>query len=108
MTILIGSANKSIIKRWEGFLSEKHQLEQVSTLREFVDLLNEKSYGLFLLHRPLIDMEGFSKLTQSNDSGRFFLLSDRPTQEEGIDFLKKGGEVRIGVSRNSLTFSYDH
>ena len=105
MTILIGSANKSVIKRWEGFLSETHHLEQAVTLREVVDLCNEKSYGLFLLHRPLIDMAGFSKLTQSNAAGRFFLLSDRPNQEEGIDFLKMGivGYGNTYMSRDRLT-----
>lgn len=90
MTILIGSANKSVIKRWEGFLSEKHQLEQAVTLGAFVERCNEKTYGLFLLHRPLIDMAVFLELTQPDTSRRFFLLSDRPDQEEGINFLKLG------------------
>ena len=104
MTILLGSANKAVIKRWEGFLSEKHRMEQAATLREFANLCSEKEYRLFLVHRPLIDMSGFSELAQSNSTQRFFLLSDRPNQEEGLDFLKLGimGYGNTYMSRGRL------
>jgi len=104
MTILLGSGNKSVIKRWQGFLSEKYKLEQVKTLREFVNHCNEKAYELFLIHRPIIDREGFSSLVKSDVSHRFFLLSDRPNQEEGMDFLKFGivGYGNTYMSRDRL------
>ena len=104
MGILLGSGNKAVIKRWEGFLSEKHKLEQASTLREFVDCCGKKAYALFMIHRPIINREEFLKLTQSNASRRFFLLSDRPDQEEGMDFLKLGivGYGNTYMSRDRL------
>ncbi len=90
MTILIASASKSVLKRWEELLAEKYPVEQAVTMREITHQCTQKAYSLFLIHRPLIDREGFSKLVRQNASHRFFLLSDRPSQEEGIDFLKLG------------------
>ncbi|MFH2011126.1 MAG: response regulator transcription factor [Pseudomonadota bacterium] len=105
MKILLGSANKTVIKRWEGFLSDNHQLEQAGTFRELVSQCNERKFELSLLHRPLIDRKGFSELAKSFAPLRFFLFSDKPTPEEGIDFLKLGivGYGNTYMSKDRLT-----
>jgi DNA-binding NarL/FixJ family response regulator len=90
MTILLSSANKSVITRWESLLGGQYPLEQTTLLRELKSLSTGKRFDLILLHRPLVDMEAFSELRRSAPLSKFFLLSDQPNEEEGIAFLKLG------------------
>lgn len=105
MTILLGSANKSVITRWEGLLGGQYPLEQATLLRELKRLCAEKNFDLILLHRSLIDMEGFAELRKANPLCKFFLLSDQPNEDEGIAFLKLGivGYGNTYISQARLT-----
>lgn len=90
MKILLSSANRSILKRWNSLLAEVHQLEQATSVNELKTRSGENIYDLILVHRSLIDRELFSGLLDSSPKNRFFLLSDRPDEEEGLVFLKRG------------------
>ena len=90
MAILLSSANKSVITRWEGLLGGQYPLEQATLLRELKSLCTEKRFDLILLHRPLVDMAAFSELRRAAPLSKFFLLSDQPNEEEGLAFLKLG------------------
>jgi two-component system, NarL family, nitrate/nitrite response regulator NarL len=90
MAILLSSANKSVITRWEGLLGDRYALEQATLLRELKSCCTEKKFDLILLHRSLVDMDGFAELRRANPLNKFFLLSDQPNEEEGIAFLKLG------------------
>ncbi len=105
MTILLGSANKSVITRWEGLLGGQYPLEQATLLRELKRLCAEKNFDLILLHRSLIDMDGFAELRKANPLCKFFLLSDQPNEDEGIAFLKLGivGYGNTYISQARLT-----
>ncbi len=90
MVILLSSANKSVITRWENMLSGKYSLEQVTLLRELKIRCKEKTFDLILLHRSLVDMAAFAELRLAAPLSKFFLLSDQPNEEDGLTFLKMG------------------
>jgi two-component system nitrate/nitrite response regulator NarL len=90
MAILLSSANRAVIKRWNDLLSGQHPLEQASSLGELQRRCAGKRYDLILLHRSLVDMAAFSQLRRLSPQSKFFLLSDLPNEEEGIAFLKLG------------------
>ncbi len=90
MVILLSSANKSVIKRWESMLGGKYTIEQVTLLRELKIRCMEKRFDLILLHRSLVDMAAFAELRLAAPQSKIFLLSDQPNEEEGLTFLKMG------------------
>ena len=103
MTILLCSANRAVIKRWNDLLSGQYPLEQASSLGELQRRCTGKQFDLILLHRSLVDMAGFSQLRRLTPLSKFFLLSDMPNEEEGIAFLKLGiagyGNTYISAGR---------
>jgi len=90
MAILLSSANRAVIKRWNDLLSGQHPLEQASSLGELQRRCAGRKFDLILLHRPLADTAAFSQLRRLTPLSKFFLLSDLPNEEEGIAFLKLG------------------
>lgn len=90
MAILLCSANKSVITRWESLLGGQYPLEKTTLLRELKSRYMEKRFDLILLHRSLVDMAVFSELRRAAPLSKFFLLSDQPNEEEGLAFLKLG------------------
>jgi two-component system nitrate/nitrite response regulator NarL len=89
MAILLSSADRSVIKRWSDLLSP-HPMEQAATLAEVRRRCTAKAFDLVLLHRAIVDIPAFAELRKAVPSGRFFLLSDQPNEEEGLAFLKVG------------------
>ena len=90
MTILLGSANRSVLKRWQSLLSENTTFEQAATAAALKKMCAAKSYDLVLLHRLLVDEKDFRELRALAPETRFFLMSDQPNEEEGLVFLKLG------------------
>jgi two-component system nitrate/nitrite response regulator NarL len=89
MAILLSSANEGVINRWHGLLSP-YPMEQAKTLAEVRRRCAAKPFDLILLHRSLVDLPAFEELRKAAPSGRFFLLSDQPNEQEGLAFLKAG------------------
>jgi DNA-binding NarL/FixJ family response regulator len=89
MAILLSSANRAVIKRWSEFLP-KYPLEQAPSVAEVKRLCAAKKFDMILLHRSLVDFSAFADLRNAVPAGRFFLLSDQPSEEEGLAFLKMG------------------
>jgi DNA-binding NarL/FixJ family response regulator len=89
MAILLSSADRSVIKRWSDLLAP-YPMEQAATLAEVRRRCVAKAFDLVLLHRPLVDIPTFAELRKAVPSGRFFLLSNQPNEEEGLAFLKAG------------------
>ena len=90
MAILLSSANRAVIKRWNDLLAGQYPLEQTTSLGELERRCAGKKFDLILLHRSLVDMAAFSQLRRLTPLSKFFLLSDLPNEEEGIAFLKLG------------------
>jgi len=104
MAILLCSANRSVMKRWHDMLAGQYQLEQATSLGELRNRCTEKKFDLFLIHRPLVDVDAFSELRKLAPISKFFLLSDQPGEEEGIAFLKLGivGYANTYISQGRL------
>jgi DNA-binding NarL/FixJ family response regulator len=92
------------MKRWNSLLADAHRLEQAVSAEELKSRCTEDRFDLFLVHRSLIDMKTFSEIRQSAPLSKFFLLSDRPNEEEGLAFLKLGivGYGNTYISRGRL------
>lgn len=91
MAILLSSANHAVIKRWTDHLNGHFQTEKVQSLGELRKICAaRRPFDAILLHRMLIDIPAFSGLLNSSPGARFFLLSDRPDEEEALLFLKLG------------------
>jgi two-component system nitrate/nitrite response regulator NarL len=90
MAILLSSANSTVVKRWADHLKEHFAIKKALSLAEVNKLCVTEQFEAILLHRMLIDMPSFSGLLKSLPTARFFLLSDRPDEEEALLFLKLG------------------
>ena len=104
MAILLSSANRAVIKRWKDLLAYAYPFGVATSAQELRSRCVEKKFDLFLIHRSLVDIETFSEIRGLSSSGRFFLLSDRPGEEEGLAFLKLGivGYGNTYMSRERL------
>jgi DNA-binding NarL/FixJ family response regulator len=105
MTILLSSANSTVVTRWAGLLSGHFETEKVQSLDELKTLCASRKFDAILLHRMLIDMPSFSGLINTSPAARFFLLSDRPDEEDALLFLKLGivGYGNTYISSSLLT-----
>jgi len=90
LLILLGSANRAVIKRWQGLLTSNVKYEVASTLPELHEKCSTKPIDLVILHRPLTDAKVFAELRKRAPRLKFFLLSDQPDEQEGLAFLKLG------------------
>jgi DNA-binding NarL/FixJ family response regulator len=90
MAILLSSANSPVVTRWAGLLNERFETEKAQSLDELKTLCASRKFDAILLHRMLIDMPAFSGLINTSPAARFFLLSDRPDEEDALLFLKLG------------------
>jgi len=90
LLILLGSANRAVIKRWQGLLNSNVKYEVASTLPELYQSCSTKPIDLVILHRPLTDAKVFAELRKRAPRLKFFLLSDQPDEQEGLAFLKLG------------------
>jgi len=88
--ILLGSANSAVLKRWKILLEKDNSLEMATTAGELRSKCDSRIYDLVLLHRALIDEETFRKLQHDFPQNKFFILSDQPSEEEGLLYLKIG------------------
>ncbi len=90
MAILLSSSNSTVVSRWADLLKGHFETEKTYSLGELKKLCASKKFDAILLHRMLIDMPAFSALLSTSPTTRFFLLSDRPDEEEALTFLKMG------------------
>jgi len=90
MAILLSSSNSTVVMRWADHLSGHFETEKAQSFGELKSLCAIRKFDAILLHRILIDMTAFSQLLSTLPETRFFLLSDRPDEEEALSFLKLG------------------
>lgn len=90
MAILLSSSNSTVVNRWADLLKGHFETEKTYSLGELKKLCASKKFDAILLHRMLIDRPAFSALLSLSPATRFFLLSDRPDEEEALTFLKMG------------------
>lgn len=90
MNILLGSANSSVLLRWQTLLADGNRLQEAGTVSDLKSRAATGIFDLILLHRLLIDSAICSEIRRLAPQSRLFLLSDQPDHEEGLAFLKLG------------------
>jgi DNA-binding NarL/FixJ family response regulator len=90
MRVLLGSTNKLVLKRWEAFLDGADGVERAESLNNLKMMSAREKYDLILVHRSMVDRDFVSELLAGSPGKRIFLFSDRPDEEEGLAFLKRG------------------
>jgi DNA-binding NarL/FixJ family response regulator len=105
MTILLSSANDSVIQRWVDLIDGKYDLDQADSVDKLKSLCVDEKFDLILLHRPLIDSDTFIEIDRLSRSSGIFLFSDLPDEEEGLAFLKLGivGYANTYISAERLS-----
>lgn len=90
MAILLCSANTMVRQRWHSLLTGKRDLVEVDSLNELQSVLPRHLKGLLLLHRSMVDLQTAVAIRKAAPQAKVFLLSDRPDEEEGLEFIKIG------------------
>jgi len=90
MLILLGSSVSSVVSRWKSLLSEDNRLDAAYSVDEIDKFTTSRKYDIHLLHRQLVDLDCCSAIRKMDPDSRIFLLSDHPSPEEGLAFLKSG------------------
>jgi len=105
MAILLSSMDDTVLKRWEDLLTGNYELEKADSLNKLKSCCADNTFGLVLLHRPLVDIKTFTEIRRQNPLVRIFLLSDQPNEEEGLTFLKLGivGYANTYISAERLS-----
>ena len=89
MAILLCSINENVRARWQDLLGKRPTLH-ARTVSELTSILAEKEIDLLLLHRSMVDKETTSDLHRTAPKCKIFLFTDRPDEDEGLEFLKIG------------------
>ncbi len=90
MAILLSSANSMVITRWATHLKGHFDTDHAPSLEELKKKCAARKFDVILIHRVIIDIPAFSGLIQASPVAKFFLLSDRPDEDEALSFLKLG------------------
>mgnify|MGYP001119337299 CR=1 FL=1 len=90
MVILLGSANSSVLSRWHDLLAGHHSLILASSLSDVKNQAAALQVDMVIMHRVLVDADACAEIRSLSPAVKLFLLSDNPTPEEGLAFLKAG------------------
>ena len=90
MAILLSSYNDGVISRWAGLLGGHFQTAEARSLEALRAKCSAVKFEMVLLHRHLVDMAAFVKLRELFPAAKFFIMSDKPDEEEALSFLKLG------------------
>ncbi|MGD8811114.1 MAG: response regulator transcription factor [Thioalkalispiraceae bacterium] len=104
--IISASDNKQLLSRWNSALSDEHDKQQVSNYQELVDSLESNDAELVLVHAGLPGLEGLSGLEKINNKFpdlKLLVLSDKPSELEGIQLLKSGV---LGYANSYISINY--
>ncbi len=91
MNVILCCGKMSLRDRWFASLSDHYTVYQTGALQELSFLVkNRISFELMILHRPLLDKETMLYIREKIPACKLFILSDRPTDQEGVAFLQFG------------------
>lgn len=91
MSIFLCSHSEAVRGRWYNALVDlKKEVYQVTSVDELFNLSKGVNVDLLLLHRDLAHSKAVYQLRQSMPDCKIFILSNRPDQSEGLEFLQYG------------------
>ncbi|MCL1981001.1 MAG: response regulator transcription factor [Proteobacteria bacterium] len=91
MNLILCCGNITLRERWAAALRPIFTIYQTSTLQELRILVGQRvAFDLLFVHRVLVDREIVMYIRQRQPACKLFILSDRPDDTEGLDFLRLG------------------
>ena len=91
MNLILCCATTSLRERWAEALGTVFTTDQATTLEDLRILVGQRiSFDLLFVHRSLVDRDSIAYIRARRPACKLLILSDRPEEEEGIDFLRMG------------------
>lgn len=90
MNIICCCSNDTILKRWKESLSDHYTTYQATTLGDLKILLEQIKHEVILIHHTMMDVKIISQLREALPAARLFMFSDRPSDDEGLVYLRLG------------------
>lgn len=91
MNLILCCGNISLRERWFSALDTLHTVYQAATLQDLSILVGQKiSFDLLFVHRTQVDLEIVAYIRRKQPACKLFILSDRPDETEGLDFIRLG------------------
>ena len=91
MNLILCCGNISLRERWLSALGSLYSAYQAATLQDLSILVRQKiSFDLLFVHRSLVDVEIVAYIRRTVPACKLFILSDRPDDTEGLDFIRLG------------------
>lgn len=90
MAIMLCSRNATIRQKWLAILQDQWQVHEASSARDLFILLKNYPIKTILLHRGSVAESELREICRRQGNCRVFVLSDRPTDNEGVFCLRLG------------------
>lgn len=91
MNLILCCGNSSLQDRWLSALGSTYTVYQAATLQDLSILVQKKiTFELLFVHRSLVDLETIAYIRKKQPACKLFILSDRPDDSEGLDFIRLG------------------
>jgi DNA-binding NarL/FixJ family response regulator len=91
MNLILCCGNSSLQDRWLSALASTYTVYQAATLQDLSILVQKKiAFELLFVHRSLVDLETVAYIRSRQPACKLFILSDRPDDSEGLDFIRLG------------------
>lgn len=91
MNLILCCGNTSLQERWLSALGASYTVYQAATLQDLSILVRQSiSFDLLFVHRSLVDLETVAYIRNRQPACKLFILSDRPDDTEGLDFIRLG------------------
>jgi DNA-binding NarL/FixJ family response regulator len=101
MNLILCCGNTSLRERWCSALQSLFPVYQAVTLQDLGSLMQQKiSLDLLFVHRTLVAAESIAYIHRRQPTCRLFILSDRPDESEGLDFIRLGA---IGYANSYIS-----
>jgi len=90
MSLLLCSKNENVLKRWSENLQSDYSLFNATEIEHLDSLYVQYKADLVLLHKSMINRQQLDQICHADRKFTVFLLSDRPSHQEGAAALKMG------------------
>lgn len=90
MNILLCSNIDTILSRWHQALSGTYRVSQATTMHELNSLVQKHSYDLLVIHTIMMKAQTLAQLLQLKPGMKLLVLTNRPEDSEGLDYMRAG------------------
>lgn len=90
MNTLLCSRNESVLRRWHEALKDTYKTYEATTSDHIYKILAKLNIDLIFLHRSMMDDDQLKEFLGYARENKIFILSDRPSNREGITILRLG------------------